>query len=110
MKRKNYQYVVDLAPEKMQIGQNYIEEIMENPSVRLENGKVVSVKWYQFKIPIRYPDQVIGNISDFSSIRFMRVFLKGFSEQVICRFGTLELVRGDWRQYSKDLKQSAIIP
>jgi len=105
-----YQYVVDLAPDKMQIGQNYIEDIMENPSVRLENGKVVSVKWYQFKIPIRYPDQVIGNISDFSSIRFMRVFLKGFSEQVICRFGTLELVRGDWRQYSKDLKQSGDYP
>ncbi|MDD3330273.1 MAG: cell surface protein SprA [Bacteroidales bacterium] len=105
-----YQYVIDLAPDKMKIGQNYIEDIMENPSVRLENGQTVSVKWYQFKIPIRYPDQVIGNISDFSSIRFMRIFLKGFSEKVICRFGTLELVRGDWRQYSKDLKQSGDYP
>ena len=105
-----YQYVINLSPDKMQIGQNYIVDIMESNNVRLENGKTVSVKWYQFKIPIRYPDEVIGNISDFTSIRFMRVFLKGFSQNIICRFGTFELVRGDWRQYSKDLKQSGEYP
>jgi cell surface protein SprA len=105
-----YQYVIELNPDKMQIGENYIEDIMENQNVRLDNGNTVSVKWYQFKVPIRYPDQVIGNLSDFSSIRFMRIFLKGFNQDVICRFGSLELVRGDWRQYSKDLKQSGDYP
>lgn len=105
-----YQYVIELSPDKMQIGENYIEDIMENQNVRLDNGNTVSVKWYQFKVPIRYPDQVIGNLSDFSSIRFMRIFLKGFNQDIICRFGSLELVRGDWRQYSKDLKQSGDYP
>lgn len=105
-----YQYVVELHPDKMQIGENYIVDIMENQNVRLENGKVVHVKWYQFKIPIRDPNEVIGSISDFSSIRFMRMFLKGFKEDVICRFGTLELVRGDWRQYTNDLRQSGDYP
>jgi len=105
-----YQYVVELNPDKMQIGESYIVDIMENQNVRLENGKVVAIKWYQFKIPIRKPDEVIGSISDFSSIRFMRMFLKGFKEDVVCRFGTLELVRGDWRQYTKDLKQNGDYP
>ena len=62
-----------------------------------------TVKWYQFKIPIESPDQVVGSIQDFKSIGFMRMFLKGFSENTILRFATLDLVRGDWRKYDYSL-------
>ena len=33
----------------------------------------------------------------------MRMFLHDFKEETHLRFGTLELVRGEWRTYTKDL-------
>ena len=32
--------------------------------------------------------------------------LKGFSQPVVFRFGTLDLVRGDWRRYNQKLNQN----
>ncbi len=98
-----YQYVVDLNPNKMEVGQNYITDINVAQVPRLPNGTAPTVKWYQFKIPIRTPDKTVGKIQNFQSIRFMRMFLKGFSQPVVCRFATLELVRGEWRKYNNQL-------
>ncbi len=98
-----FQYHVDLRPEMMNIGENYISDIYEATGISLQNGDKGSVKWYQFKIPIKRPDAVVGDISDFKSIRFMRMFFKGFSEEIVCRFATLELVRSTWRRYDYDL-------
>ncbi|MBE3086965.1 MAG: cell surface protein SprA, partial [Bacteroidetes bacterium] len=39
-------------------------------------------------------------IKDFKSIRFMRMFLRDFSEPVIMRFAKLDLVRAEWRKYN----------
>ena len=97
-----YQYRVDLNPNRMIVGQNYITD-MYPAVVTLKDGTTATVKWYQFKIPIKSPDKVIGNIEGFNSIRFMRMFFKGFSEPVFCRFATLELVRGQWRKYNSTL-------
>jgi cell surface protein SprA len=98
-----FQYRVSLRPEDMVPGQNYITDVME-ASVRLANNQVETIRWYQFKIPLRDPGrQVVGNIQDFKSIRFLRVFFKGFEEPIICRFATLELVRGTWRTYDRSL-------
>jgi cell surface protein SprA len=73
-------------------------------NVRLANNQVETIRWYQFKIPLRDPNrQVVGNIQDFKSIRFMRVFFKDFEAPVICRFATLELIRGTWRSYDRSL-------
>lgn len=98
-----FQYKIKLDPEKMQIGQNYITDIHEAVDVLLANNKRTTVKWYQFKIPIQNPDKVVGNIQDFRSIRFMRVFIRGFEKPIVCRFATLELVRGEWRRYTQPL-------
>ncbi len=98
-----FQYRVSLRPEDMEVGQNYITDVME-ATVRLANNEVETVRWYQFKIPLRDPNrQVIGNIQDFTSIRYMRMFFKGFQEPIITRFATLELIRGDWRTYDREL-------
>jgi cell surface protein SprA len=98
-----FQYRVSLRPEDMVPGQNYITDVME-ATVRLANNQVETVRWYQFKIPLRDPGrQVIGNIQDFKSIRFMRMFFKEFEEPIICRFATLELIRGTWRTYDRSL-------
>lgn len=93
-----FQYQVELKPSKMNVGENYITDIYET-TVQLRNGTTSSIKWYQFKIPLQQPDRVVGNISDFKSIRFMRMFFRGFQQPVVCRFATMELVRSDWRKY-----------
>ena len=97
-----YQYRVSIRKSDMQLGENYITDIKES-HVQLKNGQVGDVKWYQFKIPVRTPDNVIGNIHDFKSIRFMRMLVRDFKQPVIMRFATLDLVRADWRTYTKPI-------
>ncbi len=98
-----FQYAIELRPDKMEIGSNYIADIHYAQNIPLENGTRGNVKWYQFKVPVRSPDDVIGNIQDFRSIRFLRTFLKGWDKEVILRFATLELVRSEWRRYYNEL-------
>jgi cell surface protein SprA len=97
-----YQYKVELQPTKMNIGENYITDI-RTADVQLANGTNSSIKWYQFRIPISQPESTIGNINDFRSIRFMRMFYKGFSQKIVTRFARLELVRAEWRKYTESL-------
>ena len=99
-----FQYHVRLDPDNMRVGQNYIVDIQTpDELIKLENGKTATVKWYQFKVPIQSPSKVVGNIQDFKSIRFMRMFLKNFEQEIVLRFATLELVRGEWRKYYNNL-------
>lgn len=102
---KYYQYVIDLSPDKMIVGQNYINDMYEATPEALPNGTTPKTKWYQFRIPIKNPDKVIGDIQGFNSIRFMRVFMKDFEEPIICRLATFELVRADWRTYTESLHE-----
>ncbi|MFH0867062.1 MAG: cell surface protein SprA [Bacteroidota bacterium] len=95
-----FQYKVQIDPNKMNVGENYITDMYTAPSVTLNNGNTAEVKWYQFKIPLHSPDKVMGNIQDFKSIRFMRMFMKDWTENAVLRFATLELVRGEWRKYN----------
>lgn len=103
-----YQYKVKLRPEDMQVGSNFIMDKRE-VSVRLRNGEDGHVTWYQFKIPIRDYQAKIGNIQGFKTIRFMRMFLTDFEQPVFLRFGTLELVRSEWRTYTNDLQSGGSI-
>lgn len=98
-----YQYRVDLLPN-MQVGSNYIVNSHTAKSVKLPNGASEDETWYQFKIPIRDFQQKVGNISDFRSIRFMRMFLSGFADTVTTRFAELSLGRNQWRRYEFSLK------
>ncbi|WP_269685787.1 cell surface protein SprA [Flavobacterium lacustre] len=96
-----YEYSIDMQPN-MSIGQNYITDI-RTTNQTLPNGSTTEARWIQFKIPVSQPQNTIGNISDFRSIRFMRMFMTGFSDQVTVRFGALDLVRGEWRRYTNTL-------
>ncbi|MCQ2973694.1 MAG: cell surface protein SprA [Bacteroidales bacterium] len=94
-----YQYKIHLSPNEMQVGQNYITDMIEsNP--KTVNGETSPVKWYQFKVPIYEPDSIVGSISDFKSIRFMRMYLTNAVKDIILRFAEMDLVRGDWRKYN----------
>lgn len=94
-----FQYKISLRPNNMVVGENFISDVQVAGGIQLANGEVGTVKWYQFKIPVREASKIVGNINDFKSIRFMRMFMKDFNEPVVLRFATLDLVRGEWRRY-----------
>ena len=102
---KYYQYHVSLRPQDLVVGQNYIVD-KRDAEPTLRNGSTDRVTWYQFRIPIKEYERRVGAINDFTSIRFMRMFLTGFQRPVVLRFGTLELVYGKWRVYEQNIDNS----
>lgn len=96
-----FQYIVDLKPptdSEMNIGSNYIVD-KKVVGVKLVDGTSRNETWYQLRIPIDSYNKKVGNIPDFKSIRFMRMFLTGFEDSVTVRFGALSLVRNTWRKF-----------
>ena len=102
---KYYQYKVILRPDMMDVGRQHITE-KKVRKVTLRNGETVDVTWYQFKIPLHGDSatmQRVGSIRNWKSIRFMRMYLTGFQHETFLRFATMDLVRGEWRQYTREL-------
>ena len=100
-----YQYKVSLKPQDLgefNIGSNYITDTFDQV-VTTANDQDRTIRWYQFKIPVREFDKRVGGITDFRSIRFIRMFMKGWSEPATLRFARLELIRGEWRRYLNSL-------
>jgi cell surface protein SprA len=96
-----FQYSVDLkaaTDPEMEIGSNFIVDKKIVP-VAYANGSQGNETWYQFRIPITAYQSKVGNLPDFSSIRFMRMFLTGFADTVVVRFGELQLTRNSWRNF-----------
>ena len=89
------------------VGQNFISDFREVNDVSLANGATGRARWIQYKIPIQEfinnPAYKVGPISDFRSIRFMRMYVAGFKDEITLRFGALDLVRGDWRRFTSTL-------
>ncbi len=78
-------------------GTGYISDAP--PPIEIEaSGRIIQTRWVRFKVPIYEPTNQF-NISDFRSIRFMRMYLTGFDQPVLLRFGNMDLVRGDYRRY-----------
>jgi len=98
-----FQYKIRLFPG-MNIGDSYISDIL-NTSVKTKNGENRNIKWYQFRVPVYQPDDIIGGIRDYKSIRFMRLVLTDFKQPIVCRFATFDLVRGEWRRYNFSLSE-----
>lgn len=101
-----YQYRISIRPGDLVVGQNFIVDKRET-SPTLRNGTQGHATWYQFRIPLEEYEERIGSISDFTSIRFMRMFLTNFKKPIVLRFGNLDLVRGEWRVYEQSLSNNA---
>lgn len=107
---------IDEVPDS-NIFKEFLTDIKVQPRT-LANGDRVNVRWYQVRVPIdvsleRFDDDInpknkpykrVGGITDFRSIRFVRMYLKEFEEKTVFRFGTLDLVRSDWRRYKQTLQ------
>jgi cell surface protein SprA len=97
-----YEYHIDLRKNRLTtVGDNFITDTLTK---KIEHNPK-DVRWLQFKIPINEFESKYGDISDFNSIQFMRVYLKNFKRPVVLRFASLDLVRGEWRKYSGSLAE-----
>ena len=100
-----YEYEIDITPNSLSdLNNEYIKDRKEK-TVTLPNGTSETIKWYQFRVPVNEPTNTVGGISDFRSIRFIRMYLNEFTQNTTFRFGTLELVRSDWRKYQLSLDE-----
>ncbi len=102
-----YQYKISISPQDIKpsaVGVNYLVDAFDGTADF--GGINKTVKWYQFKIPVNQFESAVGNIQGFNSIRFMRVFVRGFDRPVVLRMARFELVRSDWRRYEYDLSKS----
>ena len=98
-----YEYELDIKPDgSLQIGKNFIVDKVTNEI----NGDEVS--WYQFRIPVRQPTGIQGNISGFKSIRFIRTYATEFSQPVVMRLVKFQLVGSQWRKYNGNLYQRGL--
>lgn len=100
-----FQYIVTIKPPnqpEMAIGTNFIVD-KKVVSVNLANNSSRPETWYQFRIPISEYNRKIGNIPDFKSIRFIRMFLTDFEDSVVMRFGELQFTRNVWRKFNYEI-------
>ncbi len=104
-----FQYRISIRPEDLVVGKNYIVD-KHTTKLSTRNGQNKEVTWYQFSIPLSEYEKVVGSLSDFSTIRFIRMFMTNFKKPTHLRFATLELVRGEWRNYGYDLNQNGNVP
>ena len=101
-----FEYHIDLEPN-MAVGTTpYMTDFLQTVGPTAQGsslGTTTPVRWLQFKIPVSQFESKVGPISDFRSIRFMRMYMTDFADNVTVRFGTLDLVRGEWRRYLNTL-------
>ncbi|WP_415325484.1 cell surface protein SprA [Chryseobacterium sp. MMS23-Vi53] len=101
------QYEVNLAQSSLTLGQNNIVDV-KTVEATFQNQQKSQVKWYLFRIPVAKYDVGVGEASAtvLNNVRFARLLLKGFDQTSTLRFGTMDLVRSDWRTYPKNIAQS----
>jgi cell surface protein SprA len=102
-----YQYRVHISKDDIAssaVGTNFLVDAFNGAPAEFSGVPSKTVRWYQFKIPISQYENVVGGIEGFNSIRFMRVFMRGFKRPVVLRLARFELVRSDWRRYEQDLR------
>lgn len=103
-----FQYKVSMRKGDLEIGKNYVTDAVTS-QVKLANGSTQPVTWYQIRIPLADYEQKVGNIQDFKSIRFFRMFMTNFADTSVLRFAKIQLVRGEWRKYNSENSSSQII-
>ncbi len=91
-----YEYRLDLRPGQLAVGsQNIVDQVSDRDGVN----------WYLFRIPIRDPDRIIGDIQGYKSIRYLRTYLTDWQQPVVLRFAKFQLVGSQWRKYLEPLNE-----
>lgn len=107
---ENYnQYVIKLDQPSLSLGTNNIVDV-KTVKATFQNGQSSDVKWYLFRIPVANYDKAEGTHEDevLNNVRFARLMLAGFEQTSTLRFGTMDLVRSDWRKYASNIASTNI--
>lgn len=98
-----YQYEVNIKPNEMSVGQNYI---VDKVSATIpESGETVN--WYQFRIPIRGDKaESVNSMTNYKTIRFMRTFMTDWEQPVVLRMVQFQLVGVQWRPHEANLEST----
>jgi cell surface protein SprA len=94
-----FQYRIELKPNMDATTNQFITD-KRIVDVDLVDGSRRKETWYLFRIPVKDYQTKVGNIPDFKSIRFIRMFLTNFEDTAVLRFGKLELIRNQWRKFN----------
>ncbi|SJZ71880.1 T9SS outer membrane translocon Sov/SprA [Sediminibacterium ginsengisoli] len=94
-----YEYEIDLKPG-MDVGITPYVTDKRRVTVNSADGITRTENWFLLRVPIRGFSRKVGNIPDFKSIRFARMFLTDFEDSVVLRFARFDLVRNQWRQFT----------
>ncbi len=97
-----YEYDINLKPG-MDVGVTPYITDKRTVTVNSADGVTRTEDWYLFRVPIKGYSRKTGNIPDFKSIRFARLYLNGFEDSVVLRFASLNLVRNQWRQFTYNI-------
>lgn len=103
------QYTISLSKADMVLGRNFITD-EKTVDVKFQNGQTATAKWYLFRIPVSQFDVDAGEADNsvLNNVRFARLLMKGFDQTSTIRFGTMDLVRSDWRKYSKTIASTTV--
>ena len=93
-----YEYEIELKPG-MDVGITPYITDKRKVVVNSADGVRRTENWFLFRVPIKGYSRKVGNIPDFKSIRFARLFLTDFEDSIVLRFARLDLVRNQWRQF-----------
>ena len=103
-----FEYEIDIR-KNMVVGNNFIVDKKVVPVSGLPNNTTYNETWYLFRVPIANYSRKIGNIPDFKSIRFIRMFATDFEDTVNLRFARLEIIRNQWRAFKYQLNNSGLL-
>ncbi|HEY4107477.1 cell surface protein SprA [Puia sp.] len=92
-----FEYKVNLTRDSLGRTMGY-DYVTDSVSFRPTGG--VQQTWYQMTIPLAEYYQNVGNMPDFRSIQFIRMYLTNWSDSVVLRFAQLQLVRNSWRSFA----------
>ncbi|WP_313373699.1 cell surface protein SprA [Chishuiella sp.] len=116
---ENYnQYTLKITKQSLEDTENTFIVSRKEVDAEFPDKTTKKVKWYQVRIPVDGYDldidgdgvEELNNSSSISqaesvlsSVRYMRLVMRGFQEQTTLRFGTFDLVRSEWRRYTKNI-------
>lgn len=95
-----YEYRIPLRPGQLQVGENNIVDEISAASS--------GATWYLFRIPVRDPDNIYGNIDGYKTIRYLRMYLTNFRQPVVLRMAQMQLVGSQWRKYQEALNEPGL--
>ena len=95
-----YEYKIDLKPGNLEVGKEHIVDQVV--------GKDGEAKWYLFRVPLKNPDKIVGDIDGFKSMQYVRMYLTNFRQPVVLRMSSFRLIGNKWRKHQGTLFEEGL--